>query len=830
MKPGADPRAIRLKIGGGGKLSLDVSGAVKIATSGGSIGIALPKIYQEIHGTRKTVAGHYAIRGADEVAFEVEGYDRSRKLVIDPTIVYSTLLGGGTGSSAGNSVAVDSSGNTLVAGYTLALDFPTVNAAQSSLNLTQQDGFVSKLNAAGTALIYSTYLGGSGGDTFTGIAVDGSGAAWVTGQTVSGDFPLLNPVQATYGGGSDAVVVKLDASGALQFSSYLGGSLNDSGLGIATDTSGNAYVTGATDGNFPVTAGALQSGNGGGAFVTKFSTVGSQTYSAVLTNVSAGTAVAADSAGDAWITGYTYSSIAPGASTAGPQQTNQGNGDAFVAEFNPAGTALQYFTYFGGTGFDRGNAIALDTVGNVYFAGTTNSAGLATAGAAQTAPAGGNDGFVAKLNIADNSFSYVTYLGGLRQDYLTGLAVDGSGNAVVAGYTDSADFPVYAAVQPVAPGNATSLFTTGDMGATWTRFDSNIPGAVLDISVNPVSGAIVVLTELGIYRSTNGGGAWSLQLPLAVTTVGLLARSPVAAITLYASSGNTFFQSPDDGVTWNPMAPPPLSPIGIIGDPISSNTVYAFGHNYSGGPSVYRTTDGGATWNAAAAGLPNDVETMAGTVDGKLYAGSWGMGIYKSTDQGGSWDAGVLPGQNYAGARSLTAVGNTLYFADGVIYRTTNSGVNWISTYPFIETFQIAVSPTNPSVLYGYNLGYSNNGVSGVEQSSGDGGSSWNPAGTGLPENVAREIVADPIDTAKAYVIAPVNTAGFAAKLNTTGTSLAMVYVPWRLELTHMPTASPSTGSGNAYVTGSTSGPAFPAQPPVSPPPGRDWFGLDIHP
>ena len=180
VKPGADPRAIRMKVRGGGRLSIDSDGALEVGSVEG-LRIALPKIYQEASGIRKNIAGHFSIRGTDEVAFHVDAWDRTRPLIIDPTIVYSTLLGGALSGTSSVGIAIDSSRNVLIAGYTSSADFPTVNAAQT--NYAGTDAFVSKLNPDGTALIYSTFFGGTFRDAATAIAVDSTGAAWVTGSS-----------------------------------------------------------------------------------------------------------------------------------------------------------------------------------------------------------------------------------------------------------------------------------------------------------------------------------------------------------------------------------------------------------------------------------------------------------------------------------------------------------------------------------------------------------------------------------------------------------------------------------------------------------------------
>jgi hypothetical protein len=410
VKPGADPAAIRLKIGGAAKLSIDGSGAL----DAGDVTIALPRIYQEVNGVKNSVAGHYAIAGRDEVAFKVDPWDRTRPLVIDPTLAYSALFGGSQAYNYGRAIGIDSLGNILIAGYTGAVDFPTVDAAQNGLD-GNQDAFVSKIDPTGTALIFSTYLGGSSYDNAYGLAVDSTNSVWVTGMTGSSDFPVLNAAQSAFGGGTDAFVAKLSATGALQFSTFLGGAAGESANAIAVDGNNNGYITGYTYGAFPTTAGALSAG---GTFAAKYGSGGALVYSALLP-VSTGLGIAVDSAGDAYVTGTTDSGPFTGMPPGGAQTTNNGNGDAFVAKLDPFGASLIYFTFLGGTGFDQGTAIAVDAMGDAYVAGQTNSTGLATSQSAQQALAGGYDRFAAELNPSGSKFTYITYLGGIRQDYLT---------------------------------------------------------------------------------------------------------------------------------------------------------------------------------------------------------------------------------------------------------------------------------------------------------------------------------------------------------------------------------------------------------------------------
>ena len=320
-------------------------------------------------------------------------------------LVFSTFLGGN--EDEGYGIAVDGAGSAYVTGLTYSTDFPTQSAYQATLRGTY-NAFVTKLTPAGDALAYSTYLGGSGlGDAGWGIAVDGAGSAYVTGYTQSTNFPTQSAYQASYQGGiQDAFVTKLTPTGnALVYSTYLGGSSWDGGYGIAVDGAGSAYVTGGTTSwNFP-TQSAYQATNQGvgNAFVTKLAPAGNAlVYSTCLGGSGNDQAygIAVDAAGSAYVTGLTSSTNFPTESAYQP--TDQGGGwDAFVAKLTPAGNALAYSTYLGGSDRDFVFGIAVDGAGSAYVTGTTRSANFPTQSPYQATSQGGpEDAFVTKLTLA----------------------------------------------------------------------------------------------------------------------------------------------------------------------------------------------------------------------------------------------------------------------------------------------------------------------------------------------------------------------------------------------------------------------------------------------
>ena len=471
VSPGADPGRIALELATGQskiqnlKSKIAKDGDLVAGTDDGEVTFHKPVIYQpatynEPRTTNKElIEGKYMLAG-NRVTFEVANYDKTRPLVIDPVLAYSTYLGG-SGGDGGSGIAVDASGNAYVTGNTFSSDFPTTAGAfQTSFGGGYGNAFVTKLNAAGSALIYSTYLGGSGLDGGSNIVVDASGNVYVAGGTSSSDFPTTpggfqtTCIDCQPGGREDAFVTKLNAAGsALVYSTYLGEDVFGPG-GIAVDASGNAYMTGSTSSsNFPTTPGAFQTTFGGvgeDAFVTKLNAAGSAlVYSTFLGSGSA-SGVAVDASGNAYVTGSAGSGFptTPGAF----QTTYGGGGDAFVTKLNAAGSALVYSTYLGGSNADDGFGLAIDASGDAYVTGSTYSSDFpVTPGAFQTTFRGGRDVFITKLDAAGSALVYSTYLGGTGSGYdFTlgfGIVTDASGNAYVTGYTGSSDFPTSAPVQ-----------------------------------------------------------------------------------------------------------------------------------------------------------------------------------------------------------------------------------------------------------------------------------------------------------------------------------------------------------------------------------------------
>ena len=458
LEPGADPSKIALRVEGAQRLSLARDGALRIRTAAGTLTQRPPLAYQTIAGKRVEVKSRYRLEG-ERVSLVLGRYDRSRALVIDPVLAYSTYLGG-DGFDGGNGIALDSAGSAYVTGVTASSDFPSEGAYQGTYQ-GNGDAFVTKLAPDGSELAYSTYLGGEGFDGGNGIALDSAGSAYVTGETESEDFPTTTGAfEENSPGDEDAFVTKVEPDGSdLAYSTYLGGDDSpaeegegaDRAFAIAVDAEGSAYVTGETGStDFPTTTGAFEENNPGDedAFVTKVEPDGSglaySTYLGGDDDPEEGTGIAVDSGGSAYVTGVTGSSNFP-TTTGAFEEADQTDEDAFVSKLAPDGTALAYSTYLGGNGYDIGYGIAVDSAGSAYLTGSTTSSDFpTTAGAFEEADQPGSDAFVSKLAPDGSELAYSTYLGGDASDGGFGIAVDSAGSAYVTGVTASSDFPTTA--------------------------------------------------------------------------------------------------------------------------------------------------------------------------------------------------------------------------------------------------------------------------------------------------------------------------------------------------------------------------------------------------
>jgi hypothetical protein len=509
---GADASAVAIAFNGEVALSLETSGALVLRMPGGDIRQPVPVAYQVVGGVRRPVAVSYVIRGST-VGFAVGPHVATAPLVIDPKISYSTYIGGSDFDEV-DAVAVDGHGNAYLFGDTYSMDLPLGNCSLQCGPVGGHDDFVAKMNRRGTALMWLTYLGGTADDEGFGMTIDRAGNAYVTGPTLSTDFPTTPGAYQTKapGGDHDGFVTKIGPSGDLVFSTYLGGSGHDAALTPAVNGAGDVYVIGDTN-STDLPADGYQKTNLGGdctifnefdpgdcdegggldIFVAELNPAGSAllhlTYLGGTTGDEVGVGLALDRSGNAYVSTETSSSDYPvtqGAyqtSFAGGDGTDGVNSDAAVSKLDPALSTLVYSTYVGGTGDDCfffQCFVAVDGHGHAFLASNTDSLDFPfTPGAFQTSNAGGFDDAVTKLNAEGTGLVYSTYIGGSGDDSTVNdrtIAVRQNGEAYISGYTYSSDFPTVNPVQASYQGAADATLSVLSRGGTALVFSTYVGG------------------------------------------------------------------------------------------------------------------------------------------------------------------------------------------------------------------------------------------------------------------------------------------------------------------------------------------------------------------
>jgi hypothetical protein len=526
VAPGADAQVIQLDVRGADKMHLDAAGDLVLPTTVGDVFLKKPEIYQQVGEEKKEIAGNYAIHDGHLVTIELGPYDRAQQLVIDPTILVSTFLGGSTTfGDFGHNVALDLQQAIYIAGQTGSTDFPTTPGSfqPRSDGLATTQPFITKIKADGSALVYSTFVTGTDNfgsrDFASGLGVDSSGSAWISGATNASDFPLVNPFQTTIGGAQSAgpnntnhgcaFITKLTPDGSgLLFSSYFCGrdaGDNTQAIALALDPSGNPTIAGFTTSLHLPLVNPLQATLNGtqNAFVAKFTNAGAIVYSTYLGGnaIDQANSVAVDANGNAYITGSTTSTNFP---TKNPFQAALAPGismftatqNAFISEIQSDGSALLYSTYLGGDNDnsdgrngESGFGIAVVKPGTVAVVGQTNSSNFPTVSPIQGTYGGGNlDGWVALINTTATPptppVSFSTFVGGSAEDFLLGVAVDTLGNVYFSGGTSSKDLTFVNPLQGVLGGNLDLLL--GQMKSDGSAYD--------------------FLTRVGLSFQTNGDG------------------------------------------------------------------------------------------------------------------------------------------------------------------------------------------------------------------------------------------------------------------------------------------------------------------------------------
>ena len=490
VAPGADPAQVHFAIHGANNIHTDAAGNLILNTGGGELRFQTPVVYQEQNGHRVQVNGGYVVDDSTHISFHVSKYDASKRLVIDPVLVYSTYLGG-SGADQPAGIAVDTEGNVYVAGTTDSIDFPlTTRGSASSGN---PDVFVAKLDSTGSNLIYADYLGGTSQDYGYGVAVDSTNNVYITGSTASSDFPMASPFQGTYPGSFNGFVSKISTDGAsLLYSTYFGGNGSDVPSGIAVDASSQMTIAGnTTSTNLPV-ANAYQStvlpnegseyGNYG--FVARLSANGSalvfSTYFGGSSNVAlncGGTpcypqpassivGLALDETGNTYVAGNTntYNFPVTGGAYLTTNTTSSNASVGFVSKFDGAGS-LQYSTYFyesSGLVTDI-TALAADASGSAYVTGLALSDGTFPVTSTSICDPGAeglacNFGFVTKFDAAGANLSYSTFLGPNNNAVPQAIKVDANNNAYVVASSSGGAFTTVDAIQNFNSGNDAMIF------------------------------------------------------------------------------------------------------------------------------------------------------------------------------------------------------------------------------------------------------------------------------------------------------------------------------------------------------------------------------------
>ena len=555
VQPGADPRQLRLRYRGAGRLELDEEGGLRIHGSRGHFGEHPPIAYQRTPDGTRYSAVEYVVQGDDTAAFRIAEFDRSLPLYIDPALSYSTYFGGSR-TDTGTAIALDSAGNAYVAGYTDSTNIPTLNSIQNPGGSV--DAFVFKLNSNGTQLLYATFIGGSGDDRAYGIGVDSSGSAYVCGSTSSSAFPVASPIQPVNNGARDGFLLKMNPSGnGLIYSTYFGGSANDSIYGCTIDAYGQFYAAGETASANLTTRFPFQAAHAGGidAFAVKLNGAGALVFSTYFggSGDDSGRAIAIHPTSlTPYLAGSTTSPNLPILNPAQP--LNAGGQDAFLARFNGDANGLIYSTYLGGASGapELIQGLAADSFGNAYAVGVTGSSNFPVLNMLQGTYGGGQDAFVAKYNSGGGRL-FVSYLGGSGADVATSVAIDSNRRPYVAGYTSSRNFPTYLPIQAAMAGAYDAFVAQLDVNGSPLAFSTYLGGTAADaaygIAINSIGEMFLTGTTgstnfptQAAYRFNNAGG--SDIFAAKITAAPVPPTAPIwLSLTPSAGSGNsTTFQ------------------------------------------------------------------------------------------------------------------------------------------------------------------------------------------------------------------------------------------------------------------------------------------------
>ena len=533
--PGGNVNNIQMKWNGPVSMEHSVQGMQITVNTNAGQKVFLDKQPVSYQGSKSVdVLTEFNMMGKNTYGFAVRSYDANSLLVIDPEIVSFSTYVSGLSSDYASRIVIDKNNNIYVTGYTYSSNFPMVNAYNNTFG-NSQDIFVYKMSSDGQTLLYSTYVGGSNSEQANAIAIDANGNVYVTGYTYSNDFPKVNAYNSTFGLSGDVFVFKLSATGnSLLYSTYIGGNNFEQGTGIAVDGSGNAYITGQTYSlNFPL-VNAYQTAHAQymyQPFVCKLSSSGNSlaysTYVGGLASSSYATDIAVDSTGNAYVTGYTYASDFPTLNAYGA--TFKGYEDVFVFKLASSGSSLLYSNLIGGKYYAEGHAITLDSSGNAYVTGFTSSPDFPTVSAYSNLYHGNTDSFIFKLSSSGYILLYSTYFGGSSNDFGTDIAIDSSGNAFITGYTYSPDLPMINAYSNKYSNNEDMFIaefsSTGSSLLYSTFFGGSSQDQAFGIALDSNNNFYVVgitysldFPTINAYKSTSSGSQDSFILKFNFTS------------------------------------------------------------------------------------------------------------------------------------------------------------------------------------------------------------------------------------------------------------------------------------------------------------------------
>ena len=695
VAPGGDPDNIKLAFAGADKLDINAEGNLVVRAKGEQVVLRKPTVYQEGKDGRRNIDGTFARLDASTVAFRIGVYDRSQPLVIDPTLVWAQIIRGNF-LDVPEGIAVDSNDNPYVAGLSCSSDYPVTATAGPR---TGCDAFVTKLDANSGTVVWSSIFGGSSSDQANGVAVDQSGAVYVTGQTASPDFPgTSDPFLGTY----DAFVTQLNSNGTLAWSRLIGGSnpINGGALGTGW-TYGFAvavpqgcapncsvYFAGqSTVADLPTTNGAFQASAQtpfAEAFLGELGTGGTPIL--YLSYFGGGPTQIFGQGGSTWFTGIAVDHSGKAYAAGGADLETApvtlgspfaGTVDALVAKFDPSRSgsgSLLWARYLGGSGYDRALQIALDpgcaSGCSSYVGGVTYSHDFpATAGAYQSKLGGNSDAFVTKLD-SNGGVSYSTYVGDLGTDSANAIGVDSSGSPYIVG-TSEEFYPSVNQLEGLQPPDGILLQSTNggaSFGATGYPTSASAIG-FLRIDPNDPNVVLAGTQRSGIQKSTDGGASFSAtNISTGLTSV---FADPTSSQTVYAGTLSGLFKSTDGGNTFNPTSFP-AAPFRVAVDPNDPSKVYVGTGVVRGTPTagqVFQSTDGATTFTAmpglsvasvfALAVDPNDDTVYAGTSSGLFqathFAQTGSLNIPRSSAAGA-----LLQDGRYLIAGGIDANGNVL--------------------------------------------------------------------------------------------------------------------------------------------------------------------------